>query len=465
MKTILDLKTEQQEALNTADAILKAAENAGRKLTASETENYGAAMMKYQEADKAIKANEANTSLSRFFRNGKPIGAFFDIGRGAPEAGLGFMQPVAAAPNADETRTPQYAEAMLGYLRSGGKSHGEHLAVGADGVGGFHIPGSARFTQQRYANGSFPKMSAATYEGSPDGSSGAAGGYAVSVPTSDLIVPLALPDLGIFDASYVIPTSTAVKIPQQTAFGSSAIKSESTGTLATFGGSDPTLGQIELDAYMVGALRVASWELLQDVPTFQQFIVEDLLKGQRILEGSMLATGTGSSQPTGVFGNTGTGTGSAYELVGTASTDAQTLLNSLFDVTATLKGFYQANASWVMSRATGLAIRKAQMQTNLFDPIVKVDPDGTERILGKPVFYDVNAPALPSATSSGVIPILFGDFKQGYIIGVRGGAGINVKILDQPYAPQGQLGILAYRRLDAKVRLSEAIQQVKISHS
>jgi HK97 family phage major capsid protein len=141
------------------------------------------------------------------------------------------------------------------------------------------------------------------------------------------------------------------------------------------------------------------------------------------------------------------------------------LLNSLFDVTATLKGAYQANASWVMSRATGLAVRRAQMTGNLFVPVATVDADGTERILGKPVFYDVNAPALPSATTAGVVPVLFGDFRSGYIVGVRGGAGINVKILDQPWAAQGQLGILAYRRIDGKVRRSEAIQAVTFSHS
>jgi HK97 family phage major capsid protein len=86
-------------------------------------------------------------------------------------------------------------------------------------------------------------------------------------------------------------------------------------------------------------------------------------------------------------------------------------------------------------------------------------------MLGRPVFFDVNAPALPSATNAGVVPILYGDFKAGYIVGVRGGAGINVKVLDQPWAADGQLGILAYRRLDARVRRSEAIQAVTISHS
>jgi HK97 family phage major capsid protein len=284
------------------------------------------------------------------------------------------------------------------------------------------------------------------------------------VPTSQLIVPLAMPDLGIFDAATVIPTDTDIKVPQQSAFGTSAQKAESTGTIATFGGTDPALSQTTLTAFMVGALRLASWELLQDVKTFQEFIVDDLIKGQRILEGSLLASGNGTTQPLGVFGNTGGGVGSPYELLGT-SADSLTLLNSLFDVTALLKGVYQPNAAWIMSRATGLAIRRAQMQANLFAPVVTMDPDGTERILGRPVFFDLNAPALPTATSAGVVPILYGDLKAGYLIGVRGGAGINVKVLDQPWAAQGQLGILAYRRLDGRVRRSEAMQAITISHS
>jgi len=352
---------------------------------------------------------------------------------------------------------------LLGYIRTGGKAHSEHLTIGADGIGGFVVPGSEMYTRQRLANGSIPGMSAATYEGS-QGSSDAAGGYAVTVPTVQQIVPLGVPDLGIFDASMVVPTSSDVKIPVATAFGTSVLKAESTGTIATFGGADPTLGQITLTAFMAGALRLVSWELLQDVDLWQQFVVDDLLKGQRILEGSLLATGSGTGQPLGVFGNTGTGTGAAYNFAGTDA-DGTTLLNSLFDVTATLKGAYQANAGWVMSRATGLAIRRAQMQTNLFAPVATVDADGTDRILGRPVFYDVNAPALPTATSAGVIPILYGDFKQGYIVGVRGGSGINVKILDQPFAAQGQLGILVYRRLDARVRRSEAIQAITVSHT
>jgi HK97 family phage major capsid protein len=457
-----EMKHEQKAALNAAEAIITAAESHGGNMTTAEKENYDNAMAKFGSLGRTIAARESQNTILSFFRNGKPSGVLLDPGTGG-EQPLGFMGPHSVPAASAETRSPEYKASLLSFLRTGGKSHSEELTAGADGFGGYLVPGSEPYTRQRKANGDFPTMNAATYEGT-QGSSNAAGGYAVDVPTWQQIAPLAMPDLGIFDASMVIPTATDIKIPQQTAFGTSALKAESTGTIATFGGTDPTLGQITLTSYMAGALRLVSWELLQDVEMWNAFVVDDLLKGQRILEGQLLATGTGTNQAQGVFGNTGTGTGTAYQLTGAAS-DSTTLLDSLFDVTSTLKGSYQANASWIMSRATGLAIRRAQMQANLFAPVATVDADGTERILGKPVFYDVNAPALPTATSSGVIPILFGDFKAGYIIGVRGGSGINVKVLDQPWASQGQLGILAYRRLDGRVRLSEAIQSVKVSHS
>jgi HK97 family phage major capsid protein len=453
---IFEMKQEHKAELDKAEAMLGAQ---GHVMTVSESEQHGGAMLRAAALTKQIQARMAQSTIHTVFPGGMPGSV------DAPGAAAGFMAPFAPARNSADTQTPEYSKALLGFLSSGGKVAAEELVLGADGQGGFHLPSSERFTRQRRANGSYtgPRASAATYEGT-QGSSTTAGGNAISVPTWDQIVPLALPDLGIFDASMVIPTATDVKIPQQASFGTSTLKAESNGTIATFGGTDPTVGQITLSAFMAGAARLASWELLQDVEMFQQFLVDDLLRGQRLLEDSLLATGTGVNQALGVFGNTGTGTGSAYALTG-AATDGQQLLNALFDVTATLKADYQANASWIMSRATGLAIRRAQMQANLFVPVTTVDADGTERILGKPVFYDVNAPALPTATSAGVVPILFGDFKAGYIVGVRGGSGINVKILDQPYAMQGQLAILAYRRLDGRVRRSEAIQAIKVSHS
>ncbi len=457
MHSIFELKKDQAASLQAAEALLGPN---GHVMTTAENEQYDFHMKKFEDLGNQIKARERMNTIRAAFPNGMPgIG----VADAAYQRPVGLMQTVSTPPNWRLTASPEYTESLFAYLRTGGKTHTGELLAGADGVGGYHIPGSEQWTRQRFANGSFPKMNAAMYEGS-GGSSDGAGGYAINVPTVEQIIPLALPDMGLMDAATVIPTATDIKIPQQASFGTSALKTESNSTLATFGGTDPTLGQITLSAFMSGAVRWVSWELMQDVQAFQQFVVEDLLRGQRILEGQLLATGTGTGQAQGVIGNTGNGTGAPYQLTG-ASTDGMLLLDSLFDVTATLKAAYQANASWIMSRATALTLRKAQMQSNLYAPLWTEGADGTPLLLGRPVYFDQNMPALPTATNAGVVPILFGDFKQGYIIGVRGGAGVNVKILDQPMATAGQLGILAYRRLDARIRRSEAIQAVTISHS
>ncbi len=462
MVSIFEAKKQQAEALHAAEAILNASGDRG--MSKSESEAYDEKMAAYESFGRQIVASEKQNTVRQFFRNGKPGPAL--LGGGEEPSGLGFMGPVSTSPLLAECRTSEYKSGLLSFLRSGGKSHSEALEAGADGTGGFYLPGSELFTRQRLPNGSFPGgMTAASYEGTLGGSD-SAGGYAISVPTIQQIVPLAMPDLGLLDASMVIETATPVYIPTQQTFGTSALKAESTGTTASFGGTDATLGRLTLDAYMVGRVAIASWELLQDVQIFSQFLVDDLLRSQRIEEGLLYASGTGAAnkQPTGVFGATGVGTGSAYALAGT-SADAATLLDSLFDVVGTLKAAYAPGASWIMSRATCLAIRRAQLTANLFAPVVTVDANGTTRILGWPVYFEQNAPALPTATTAGVPSILFGDFKQGVVIGLRGGQGINVKVLDQPLAMQGQLAILAYRRVDSQIRRSEAIQQILYSHA
>lgn len=449
MKSIFELKAELKECIARKSALRDLPKSEGRAMTDTERLDYQAAFAQEGELNGQILKleNDPNRSLARMFREQ------------GPAAFMGDPAPVAPGSN-PLLNAPEYQNALHTFLVSGGKHIMPELAMGQDGVGGFHIPGSEAFTRQRGPNGAV----AASYEGTL-GNSNAAGGYALSVPTVQQIIPLGMPDLGLLNASMVIETSNPVKLPRQETFGTSALKAESTGTATSFGGTDATLGSITLDAYMVGRVAIASWELLQDVEIFQQFLVDDLLRSQRIYEGQLFASGTGAAnkQPTGVFGATGTGTGSAYPLVGT-SADAATLLDSLFDVVGTLKSAYAPGASWVMSRATCLAIRRAQLQANLFAPVVTVDADGTTRILGWPVYFDQNAPALPTATTAGVPSILFGDFKQGVVIGLRGGSGINVKLLDQPLAMQGQLAILAYRRVDSMIRRSEAIQQISFSH-
>jgi HK97 family phage major capsid protein len=187
----------------------------------------------------------------------------------------------------------------------------------------------------------------------------------------------------------------------------------------------------------------------------------DLLRAVSISEDAYFVTGSGSSQPQGLQGNVGVGTGSAYAVESTGAY----LLQATMDLLGTLKAqYFTNNPAWLMNRKTATSIRRAQMQSNLFAQVWSRE-NGRDLLLGFPVSYSSSMPDLPAATTDGVTPILFGSFADGYIIGDRGGSGIFVKILDQPLATSGQTILLAYRRVDGRVRLVEAVQGISISHS
>ena len=429
---LIDILQNQKEAMNQADAIVAKADQEGREFTASEKTSYDAAMARYKHLGTQADERQATSTLRQIVGGNFPL---LLSGGGAP------------ARHGQKPMSTEYNEAFLAFLRSGGKQASSALSEGFDPLfGGFALP-------------AMPGMSSALYEGT-GGSSTTAGGYAVSVPTDNLIVPLAVPDLGVRAVAKAIPTATDIKIPAQNAFGTAGIKAESGASQNLFSESDPTLSQFTLSAFMMGLTNTVSWELLQDVGMFQDFAVRDLINAVDINEDSFFVNGSGNAQPQGLVGNVGTGTGAAYAVESTGAY----LLDSTIDAVGTLKGAYYANAGWLMSRATATAIRRAQIQANLFAPVWTRE-GGRDYLHGFPVTYSQAMPALPTATTAGVTPILFGSFQDGYVIGDRGGAGTFIKILDQPLATAGQTVLLGYKRVDGRVRRSEAIQGISISHS
>ena len=436
---LFELKRERKEELDAADAILKRAEAQKRDLTAEENNLINTHMQRVQVINPRIERIESQNTLPQLCgsRGFFDRAAQSDVGRLHHSPRIASVKPMSA----------EYNEAFLAFLRSGGKQAGSALSDGFDPLfGGFALP-------------ALPGMSSALYEGVGGGST-TSGGYAVNIPTDGMIVPLAVPDLGVRSIAKVIPTATDIKIPAQTAFGTAGIKAESGSSSNQFSESDPTLGQFTLSAWMCGLTHTVSWELLQDVGMFQEFGVRDLINAIDIAEDGYFVTGTGTNQPQGLVGNVGTGTGSAYAVESTGSY----LLQATIDAVGTLKAQYFPTAVWLMSRATAVAIRKAQQQANLFVPAWTRE-NGRDYLHGFPVVYSAAMPSLPTATTSGVTPILFGSFADGYVIGDRGGTGTFVKILDQPLATSGQTILLGYKRVDGRVRRSEAIQQISISHS
>jgi HK97 family phage major capsid protein len=331
------------------------------------------------------------------------------------------------------------AGALHSMIVSGGKNVDSRLMEFFDPVGGgIRLPRTFVDPTQ---------VEAALYEGAST-----AGGYAVPIVVDDQIVPLAPQEMSVRKIAMVIPTQSDIKIPTKTAFSTATAKAET----SSFTESEPTLGQFTLSAYMAGVLQEISWELAQDVPAFQAFAVDDMLLAQAMYEENLYVNGTGSGQAQGLIGNVGAGYGPQEPDTNGNNVSTTGILNLI----GTLNEAYHANASFLMARPTGVIIRKAQMQSNLFFPAF-TSIGGQDYLFGYPVNYSAYMPA----ATRGNTPVLFGDFKRGYIIGDRGGSGINVKVLDQPLASQGLIQLLAYRRTDGRVRRSEAIQSYVISSS
>lgn len=412
-----EMKKQQQEALKAAEALLGPT---GHEMTAAEEGGYKIAMEKYTALNNDIRARESHSTIRNMIgANGIPLWL------NDPDGEL-----------------------------EGRSSASRHIPGTRHAInGGFRGPAltqdyAAAFNEYLSSNGN--KVSAALYEGSNP-----AGGFTVPVVVQGQVVPLAPTDTGVRAIASVIPTDMDIKIPRATTISTAAAKAEGTGNGSNvFTESEPVLDQFTLSAFMAGVLHQISWELAQDVPSFQQFAVGDMLLAQQLYEENLYVNGTGTSQAQGLMGNTGTGVTGV--LVG-SDNYASELLAATFDVQSTLKTAYHQNAGWLMARATATVLKKQQSQSNLFTPVWE-RVNGKEYLHGYPVTFSTAMPAI----GAGNTPVLFGDFKTGYVIGDRGGSGINVKILDQPKAVEGILQLLAYRRTDGRVRRSEAIQAITL---
>jgi HK97 family phage major capsid protein len=364
-----------------------------------------------------IKALESSNTITRNFPGFAKTGTLLTDGRNGEK-----LRPRAF--------THEYMAALMTMIQSNGRTVSEPLLEHADPIGGYPLV----------------RLGAALYEGSPAG-----GGYAVPVVVDDQIVPLAPNEMAVRRLAMVIPTTSDIKMPQKASFGTASAKAET----SSFTESELTLGQFTLSAYMAGIQENVSWELAQDVPAFQAAVVDDMVLAQQMYEENLYVNGTGSGQAQGLVGNVGAGVTEEPDSNGNLVSVDGTL-----DLLAKLNAVYHPGASWLMSRPTSIIIRKAQVESNLFNPVWQ-RVGGQDFLHGYPVQYSASMPA----ATRGSAPILFGDFKRGYIIGDRGGSGINVKVLDQPLATQGLIVLLAYRRTDGRVRRSEAIQQYSIAAS
>lgn len=291
----------------------------------------------------------------------------------------------------------EYAEKFSRYLRTGDEMEARAaLQVGTDSEGGYIVP-------EDWMNRLVEKSR----------EFGVVRSLATVITTSDGR-KIHIPTIATFN--------TAVLVVEEEAFTQ----------------SEPTFGEKELDAYKYGTIAKFSDELRQDA----MFDIDGLIQrlaGEAITlkEDSALLSGSGSSQPEGLL--TGLETGK------TAASKTAITADELIDLYHSVTSPYRASASWIFHDKTAAEIRKLkdENQQYLWQPGLQAG--APDLLLGKPVYTDTFMPELAEASKVGV----FGDIGRAYT--VRNAGGIAVKVLEELYAANGQVGVRVHRRTDGAV--------------
>ena len=199
-----------------------------------------------------------------------------------------------------------------------------------------------------------------------------------------------------------------------------------------------------LDAYKLHVAIKITEELLYDSAfPLENYIITEFGKALGNAEEDAFLNGDGKGKPTGIFNATDGG-----HLVGTLTAALKS--DDLFDLVYALKRPYRKNASFIMNDATLAQLRKLKDNNGAYIWQPSYQAGEPDRVLG----YQVRTSAYAPADA-----ISFGDYKY-YNIGDRGTRSF--KQLNELFAGNGMIGMVAKERVDGKLVLPEAVQILKL---
>lgn len=286
---------------------------------------------------------------------------------------------------------------------------------------------------------------------------GSAGGYLVPEGFRTKVVERLKAFGGLAGVAETISTDTGNPLPWVTNDDTSNV-GEIVAEGNTFAsGADLTLGTKVLGAYkyMAGGasnlpLKV-SVELLQDSAiNIQDFIARKL--GERLArkQATDWITGTGVNEPVGLLSAMGGLT--SGKTIATNATGPT--YSELVDIVHSLDPAYRANAKFILNDAQVAKLRKlldSQNRPILWDSTMNLGDDpGGLKLLGYDVIVDQACPN----PASGNVYMAFGDFNAAYVI--RRVKDVQLTVLNELYAPNGQVGFMLWARADGTVQDTNA---------
>lgn len=190
------------------------------------------------------------------------------------------------------------------------------------------------------------------------------------------------------------------------------------GEVVEVSDDSPTFSQPSISTYRAQAFVQASISATEDINGLASDVLMMFADARDRLEGAAHATGTGSSQPYGVFTAVAAVTASRV-----TSTTAATI--GLVDLDAVYRGLpvrHRGKSTWVANPLYTLAIKdlgtavSASFSGDLRDPVAG-------RILGRPLVESDDAPTTQTTTALDK-EVLLGDFEKFVIVDRPGGMSV-----------------------------------------
>ena len=208
-------------------------------------------------------------------------------------------------------------------------------------------------------------------------------------------------------------------------------------------------GTVELTGYLYGALTKISKSLLKN-SNFQltNWVINKMSKKiAKFLEGELL-NGT-TSKVSGIAGSyDSTNMNKALASKSAVTSD------ELIDTQELVPDVYQADAIWVMNKATRTAIRKLKDSDNNYLLNRDLSAKWGYTLLGKDVYCSDNVAKLGNVSKN---VIFYGDLSG---LAVKEGEKTEIQILNELFAAQHAIGVVAWGEIDAKVEDKQKIAVV-----
>lgn len=264
------------------------------------------------------------------------------------------------------------------------------------------------------------------------------------------------------DAVFIRQWATIYPVMDSESLGSPSLEADPadadwTSELAT-GNLDSTMsfGRREMKPNPLAKRIKISRKLLRKVPSAESLVRDRLAYKFGITWEKAALTGSGASQPLGVFTASANGISTGRD-VSTGNTTTAIKMDGLIEAKYAVKGQYWPRSRWLFHRDAVKDIAKlkdGQGQYQWRESSRVGEPD---RLLGMPVHVSEYA---PNTFTTGLYVGIFGDFSQYWI---ADSLNFEVQRLNELYAETNQIGLIGRMESDGMPVLEEAFARVTLA--